>query len=149
MWAPPPSLIDKRRLKGAPQHGIGRSCKAGKEEIVGLLTALNLFIAEGDEARHARWLALLQSIQSGLGRTKDVVVCVSGAADTGAVPTLHLSFRKDGRAAEVAMRLQRQSPAIHVDAFLRERNTLTVNPMCLTEAQIGSLVRGLRKAVLT
>ena len=48
MWTPPPSLIDKARLKGAPQHGIGRSCKAGKEEIVGLLTALRLFIAEGD-----------------------------------------------------------------------------------------------------
>jgi L-seryl-tRNA(Ser) seleniumtransferase len=149
MWTPPPSLIDKRRLKGAPQHGIGRSCKAGKEEIVGLLTALKLFIAEGDKARHARWLALLRAIESGLGRTKDVVLSVSGAEDTGAVPNLYLSFRKDGRAAEVAMLLQRQSPAIHVDAFLRERNILTVNPMCLTEAQIGSLVRGLRKAVLT
>jgi len=49
----------------------------------------------------------------------------------------------------MALLLQSQSPAIHVDAFLRERNILTVNPMCLIEAQIGSLVRGLRKAVLS
>ena len=56
MWEPPCPLIDKARLKGAPQHGIGRTCKAGKEEIVGLLTALRLFVAEGDAARHGRWL---------------------------------------------------------------------------------------------
>ena len=149
MWTPPPTLIDKRRLKGAPQHGIGRSCKAGKEEIAGLLTALRLFVAEGDKARHARWLALLQTVQSGLGRTKGVVPSLCGAEDTAAVPSLHLSFQREGRAAEVALLLQSQSPAIHVDAFLRERNILTVNPMCLTEAQIGSLVRGLRKAVLS
>ena len=74
---------------------------------------------------------------------------MSGAEDTAAVPSLHLSFQREGRAAEVALLLQSQSPAIHVDAFLRERNILTVNPMCLTEAQIGSLVRGLRKAVLS
>ncbi len=84
MWAPPPALIDKRRLKGAPQHGIGRSCKAGKEEIAGLLTALKLFIAEGDKTRHARWLALLQSVESGLGRTKGVAISLSGAEDTDA-----------------------------------------------------------------
>ena len=147
MWAPPPALIDKRRLKGAPPHGIGRSCKAGKEEIVGLLTALKLFIAEGDKARHARWLALLRAIEKGLGRMKGVAVTLSGAEDTGAVPILHLSFRKEGRAAEVAMLLQRQSPGIHVDAFQRERNMLAINPMCLDPAHVTALLRGLRKAM--
>lgn len=53
LWEPPASLIDKARLSGAPRQGIGRACKAGKEEIVGLLTALELFVAEGDAARHA------------------------------------------------------------------------------------------------
>ena len=35
MWDPPKTLIDKRKLKGTPHHGIGRSCKVGKEEVVG------------------------------------------------------------------------------------------------------------------
>ena len=34
-WEPPAHFIDKTRLKGLPQHGIGRGCKVGKEEIVG------------------------------------------------------------------------------------------------------------------
>ncbi|MEE3215142.1 MAG: L-seryl-tRNA selenium transferase, partial [Pseudomonadota bacterium] len=45
-WNPPTALIDKDELPGAPHHGIGRPCKVGKEEIVGLLTALQLFAQE-------------------------------------------------------------------------------------------------------
>ena len=51
-WNPPESLIDKSILPGAPHHGIGRPCKVGKEQIVGLLTALERFAGEHlDSAR--------------------------------------------------------------------------------------------------
>ena len=63
-WAPPPQLIDKARLKGLPQHGIGRACKVGKEEIVGLLTALRLFLEE--DARGAP--RALAAADAGAGR---------------------------------------------------------------------------------
>ena len=56
LWNPPPELIDRAQLPGAPQHGIGRPCKVGKEEIVGLLTALRLFVEEDPAVRHQRWL---------------------------------------------------------------------------------------------
>jgi L-seryl-tRNA(Ser) seleniumtransferase len=55
LWNPPDSLIDKSKLPGAPHHGLGRPCKVGKEEIVGIITALSLFVSEGDEARSDRW----------------------------------------------------------------------------------------------
>ena len=49
-----------------PRHGIGRSCKVGKEQIIGLLTALERFAGEDDGARNARFAivtdALLQSL---------------------------------------------------------------------------------------
>eukprot|EP01051_Picozoa_sp_SAG22_P010406 SAG22_NODE_935_length_6425_cov_10.116819_7_plen_351_part_00 len=41
-WSPPPQLIDKRSLVGAPHHGIGRVAKVGRETIVGLLVALKV-----------------------------------------------------------------------------------------------------------
>ena len=88
MWEPPPSLIDKTRLKGAPQHGIGRSCKAGKEEIVGLLTALHMFIAEGDAARHARWLADCEIIAAALNGHQ---VWVTGREDKAQVPSVEIT----------------------------------------------------------
>src|SRR5207245_2364402 len=39
LWEPPAHLIDKSRLAGLPRHGIGRTCKVAKEQIVALLTA--------------------------------------------------------------------------------------------------------------
>src|ERR671910_1127781 len=50
-WNPPPSLFDKSSLIGFPASGVGRVAKCGKEEIVGLLTALRLFLAEDSEER--------------------------------------------------------------------------------------------------
>src|SRR5207244_2045322 len=78
MWEPPPALIDKSRLKGLPRNGVGRTCKAGKEEIVGLLTALKLFAAEGDAARHAKWLADAKIMANGLREIAGSAVSLSG-----------------------------------------------------------------------
>jgi L-seryl-tRNA(Ser) seleniumtransferase len=49
-WSPPASLFDKHKLAGLPASGIGRAAKCGKEEIVGLLTALKLFLAENSRS---------------------------------------------------------------------------------------------------
>ena len=54
-------LIDKAgSRRAAARHRP--PCKVGKEQIVGLLTALELFVAEGDAARHgAGWRASRRS----------------------------------------------------------------------------------------
>ena len=46
VWEPPEYFIAKSELAGLPRHGIGRGFKVAKEEIAGVLTALELF-AEG------------------------------------------------------------------------------------------------------
>ena len=110
MWEPPATLIDKWRLKGTPQHGIGRSCKAGKEEIVGLLTALRLFIAEGDAARHARWLKDCETVAKALD---GFLVTITGSNDIDAVPTVEITLDPDRiTAARLCLRLQ-QGDARH------------------------------------
>ena len=57
-----------RQLPGLPQHGIGRSCKVGKEEIIGLLVALERFVASNDAARRAEWCRILEDNPCGSGR---------------------------------------------------------------------------------
>src|SRR5208337_3875695 len=61
-WNPPAHLIDKRELRGVPRHGIGRACKVGKEQIVGLLTALARFTGEDDAARNRRFAAVADAL---------------------------------------------------------------------------------------
>jgi L-seryl-tRNA(Ser) seleniumtransferase len=147
MWAPPPSLIDNRKLKGVPQHGIGRTCKAGKEEIVGLLRALQLFVNEGDRARHANWCNLLAELAKALPGMPDVQPRILGSDDAGVIPVLELSFGKSGMAFAVASLLTRQTPAIHVDASRRNLNLLDINPVCLVPDDIPQLSTGLRRAI--
>jgi L-seryl-tRNA(Ser) seleniumtransferase len=145
MWEPPPSLIDKQRLKGAPQHGIGRSCKAGKEEIVGLLTALRLFIAEGDAARHARWLKDCETLASAL---QGHLVTVTGGNDASLVPTVEITPDPERMSATaLCLSLQRGDPAIAVDPAARDRGVITVNPMCLKPGEAEIVGREIARAL--
>lgn len=50
-------LIAEGRLAGPPHHGIGRGFKVGKEEIVGLITALRLYASRDIESELAGWKA--------------------------------------------------------------------------------------------
>ena len=56
-------LIEAATLSHSPNTGLGRGMKVGKEEIVGLIVALNRYVALDHEAvfetwnRKARWLA--------------------------------------------------------------------------------------------
>jgi L-seryl-tRNA(Ser) seleniumtransferase len=129
LWEPPPTLIDKVRLKGAPQHGIGRTCKAGKEEIAGLLAALGLFIAEGDAARHARWLKDVQAFAEQLSGIGSITVSVEGTDDIETVPVAVIALKRD--ATTLIRFLQSGEPSVHVDPVRRDQNRIVINPMCL------------------
>jgi D-glucosaminate-6-phosphate ammonia-lyase len=56
------ALIENGTLSGPPHHGIGRGFKVGKEEIAGLLTALELYQKRDFVAERARWTADLECI---------------------------------------------------------------------------------------
>ena len=144
MWRPPPHLIDKARLKGMPQHGIGRSCKAGKEEIIGLMTALRLFVQEGDRTRHERWLDRLLRIKSELDKQPAIIVAVENGDDIRAIPQLVLSPRDRSKDVRTIVRgLIDADPAIHVNDSRRAGNMLVISPIALTDDDIPFLARGL------
>ena len=138
LWDPPRSLIDKEKLPGAPQHGIGRPCKVGKEEIVGLITALRLFVAEGDEARKAGWEATTAALANALGDLPHAQVRV--VVNPGRpVPMVWLEV--DEQAAGITgVDLVRQliagDPSIHVNTSNVYEGTLGFGPMCLKEGDV-------------
>lgn len=148
MWDPPKSLIDKRKLKGTPQTGIGRSCKVGKEEVVGLLTALRIFIAEGDAVRHTRWLERLQPIAEALSSSKQCRIEIENADDKGAVPQLVITLTKPNASAPAMIdKLIKGSPSIHVDPARRDQGKLVVNPLCFEKSQAPLIAKRLLSAI--
>lgn len=59
-------LIDAAALNGCPNHSIGRPMKVGKEEIVGLLRAVELYLERDHEAEWRRWESQIEYVEKTL-----------------------------------------------------------------------------------
>lgn len=69
------------RLPGPPHHGLGRSMKVGKEEIVGLVVALRRFLARDHAAERAQQRTQLQKIVAALEGVRGVQASLLEDAD--------------------------------------------------------------------
>jgi L-seryl-tRNA(Ser) seleniumtransferase len=136
-WSPPAEFSALAQLRGLPHHGIGRSCKVGKEEIAGLLVALRRFAAAGPAARREGWRSLLQIVIDTAGGKGMRIL-------SGPVPMLEV---QDDGAATLAEKLAAGTPAIACNTARASEGILLFNPLALTEAearQIGERLRALR-----
>ena len=120
-----------------PHHGIGRSCKTGKEEIVGLVVALRRFVAEGDAPRTARLRARLDAVRAAMGDAPAEIT-------DGAVPLLLLRLPDAAAARAAEARLRAHRPAIHVGQGRLRDGVLVVNPLALAERDLPVLGAALR-----
>jgi len=134
----PPSLVDRANLRGVPHHGIGRGFKAGKEEIVGLLTALDRFVKADDAAANAALEARLRDIA---GQLDGARVRLVTAAETGRAPVLEIAL-PDALAASA--RLQRGDPPVHLSERHAARGVLTLDPQVLLPEHDAPLAAALR-----
>jgi L-seryl-tRNA(Ser) seleniumtransferase len=144
LWEPPAHFIDKTRLKGLPQHGIGRGCKVGKEEIVGLLTALRLFLDEDAAARRARWLGLMQELANGLNGLPHANARL---LDEGEVPLLALELDEaaSGLSALVLMkRLEHGTPAVFADPSVLDQGRILFGPTALKDGEPALIAERVR-----
>ena len=152
-WSPPPGLIDKNRLPGAPQHGIGRPCKVGKEEIVGLLTALRRFVAEPESERYEKWRSVTSELCSALQDIPGTVVEELADSRSSHVPMVQLTLdeRELGCSAlDLVIRLQDGHPSIHANPSKASEGVILFGPMCLKSGEpstIGDTVRDLLRSV--
>ncbi len=65
-------LIEQCQLHGSPNYSLGRSMKVGKEEIVGLVTALEDYLAQDEAAEMAQWEAQAAYLASALNGVRGV-----------------------------------------------------------------------------
>src|SRR5829696_9602909 len=76
-------LIAEGHLPGPPLQGLGRACKVGREEIVGLLTALRLYLQRDHAVDQARWRRLAQRMAGGLAGLPGVTVSYNDGGQRG------------------------------------------------------------------
>ena len=138
-WSPP-QLIDRAAMKGIPHHGLGRGFKAGKEEIVGLLVALERFAAADDEASNAALEKRLQRIAKEIQLASKLL----SARETGKVPQLHVTVKD---ALEASRRLQAGDPPVHLSERFAAHGILIVDPQALRPEDDAALAAALRKVL--
>ena len=145
-WNPPPSLIDKALLPGAPHHGIGRPCKVGKEEIVGLLTALRLFVDEDSVIRRQRWYELMQNLQATIDHLPHSEARIVDDSKRSEIPVVHLQLDEESlgkKALQVVCELQDGNPSIHVNPSLVDDGIVAFGPLCLKNDQLSFIAHRL------
>jgi D-glucosaminate-6-phosphate ammonia-lyase len=139
-WSPP-DLIDLKQMKGIPHHGLGRGFKAGKEEIVGLLVALERYAAADDEASNAALQERLEKIADNLPQVKKRI---ADARETGRVPQLHLSLQDP---LAVSRRLQAGEPPVHLSERYAAQGVLIIDPQALRPEDDAALAAAVRNAL--
>jgi L-seryl-tRNA(Ser) seleniumtransferase len=146
LWNPPASLIDKTQLPGAPQHGIGRPCKVGKEEIAGLITALKLFVGEDPQERRGRWLGLMRALVDACGAFAHAEIAVVADRKRAEVPTARLVLDEEAAgmtALELVVALQEGQPRIAANPTYVHEGAVVFGPMCLREHEPEQIARRL------
>ncbi len=139
-FAPPAEFAPAAQLRGLPHHGIGRSCKTGKEEIVGLIVALQRFVAEDPAARTACWTARLEAVARAAAPLQ--LRLVPDGAKPG-LPLLEWHLPDAAAAQRAEAWLRAQAPAIHLDASRIRHGILAVNPVALADEDAALLGRAL------
>jgi L-seryl-tRNA(Ser) seleniumtransferase len=146
-------LIADGTLDGPPLQGIGRACKVGREEVAGLVVALERFVARDHAAELRARQAMASTIAEGLvhGLTDNAAVRVE--AHDGAMswrPSVTLAFDGSTRRAQaigVTNRLASGDPSVAVGQGGLDRGTISLSTACLEEAEVASLVSAVLRAM--
>lgn len=145
-WEPTGDLIDKGRLSGIPRHGVGRGMKVSKEEVVALLTALELFTSGAYDAENAEFRSKLAEIARHL-EGLPAECTIQEVEDGQRWPLLAIAIDESrlGRSArEISRRLRTGDPPIYVGQNQLGQGALVINPLLLTGDQHREIGRRLR-----
>jgi L-seryl-tRNA(Ser) seleniumtransferase len=132
-----PDFVDRAHVPSPPHHGIGRGFKVGKEEIVGLLVALERFAATDDAERLRVYEARLKKIAEILGGAATSIV-------PGKVPTLEIAT---DRAAQAIAKLASHEPPVHVAERKAAAGVLIVDLQSVRPEEDQVLAAALQQAL--
>ena len=153
VWTAPHSLLggDPEAMPFVPRQGIGRGYKAGKEEIVGLLTALRLFVTRDYAAELAEMKCKLAYIVEQLSEVPHLEPSIRMPNRPGATIPLafiYLDEAELGKTAyEVILDLKQGTPAIHPHEQGLAQGAIVIHPFNLRQGDEVQIAKRLREIV--
>jgi D-glucosaminate-6-phosphate ammonia-lyase len=142
------ALVENGVIPRPPTHGIGRSMKTGKEEIVGLLVALDRYAARDEMAEGQRWAAIADHLAAGLAGIPGLSVRREPTqADGRPVPMTIVTIDPTAyelTAVELVRRFGARDPIVMVGDHDVEANILRLDPENLDMAGADAVIAAFR-----
>lgn len=143
-------IIDISRFHGYPHHAIGRPMKLDKETIIGLVTALELYLKEDHQSKMEKWEQQIDTIVAGLKTISDLEVKkdygVQPITQPAITPRAYCTFSKKSGITkeEVVEELYQGEPAI---AIMINKKSLVINSHMLQEGEEEIVIQRLREVL--
>jgi L-seryl-tRNA(Ser) seleniumtransferase len=135
LWDPPADFIDRRRWPNLPRQGIGRGFKVAKEQLVGLVVALELFVNQDPAEQMGQLRDRCARLVDEL-RSQFAGVTLSESPDASGVFVLI----PHPDPLSLARSLRQQSPPIYVRITPAG---ITLDLTCIRDQQVPQLRDGL------
>lgn len=150
VWTAPRELLNPEDLAFIPRQGIGRGYKAGKEEIIGLLTALRLYWKRDLNAEKAAARKTLESMCNALrdlpGLRAEFIDSPAGGFPLARIAVDHESLGLSGY--DFIRALKTGSPSIHPGERELDHGAVVIHPFGLQPGEDREIVRRVREIVL-
>ena len=148
VWRAGREYLKSGRLPGPPHHGIGRSCKVGKEQAVGLLVALERYLAHDEAAELAAQAARVYRLAEALDGVRGLRCNLT--RPPGGVPRAEVWIDREllGMSAfDIIEALETGDPAIFVSQGQAPNGGLVINPMTLEDGEERIIADRLRDII--
>jgi L-seryl-tRNA(Ser) seleniumtransferase len=140
-------LIEAAYASASPHQAIGRGLKVSKEEIIGLVQSLELFVNEDEAAEMRRYRQLSQMVVDALIEMPGLEVSLEHDEKDWLIPSAVIRFTKEWRGPskdEVLKAMANGDPPIYMH-WLAGPNILAVDPLNVSEDEMKVLIRRLRE----
>jgi D-glucosaminate-6-phosphate ammonia-lyase len=148
-WMPPEGLLARHFRDRFPHHGLGRGFKVDKESIVGLIVALERFVACDLEAEIETRRELLLRLAGSLAELPHCHAREIKAAK-GKFPSLDIEIDMGALGSDayaVSRALQRHDPPVHLSERRAWQGVLVVESAGLRAGDEEIVARALRAAL--
>ena len=143
-------LIEAAAANTSPNRFIGRGMKVAKEEIIGLLTSLEVFVNGDEEAENARYRQMGQAVVDALVEIPGLSLTVEQDAYNRLIPSTVITFTDEWMGPDkdqIVSAMGRGDPPIQMSE-LGNPDELTVDPANLDDQELEVVIRRLREELL-
>jgi len=143
-------LIEAARVNASPNNFVARSMKVSKEEIMGLLAAIETFINEDEGVENTRYMQMCSQAVDLLIEIPGVTVSIEHDQIDYLIPTVAIRFNEDWTGAtekQILSTLAGGNPPVFVRT-LAGPGEIGIDPMNLNDETLELAVQKIREVLI-